>query len=71
MAKPFLTFELSADGNSVFVYRGGINPDETDFTGAGEDTRELEACIGLQREDAVYQLTEYARAAAEEIIRGK
>lgn len=51
MATPIMTVELSADGNSLFIYRGGLDDNESDFTGAPADTRELHACIGLQRED--------------------
>lgn len=44
MSTPILTFAVSDDGNSVFVYAG----------------KELEACLGIQREDFEQQVAEYA-----------
>lgn len=51
MSKPLLNIRLSDDGNSLFLY-----------TGEGEH-EQLEACLGLQREDLELQLIEYVNAA--------
>lgn len=52
MANRIISFELAADHESVFVY-----------TGESDEDKELQACIGLQREDITYQLGQYAEAA--------
>lgn len=41
MSKPLITFAVSDDGNSIFVYRGGE---------AVPEGSQLEACVGLQGE---------------------
>jgi hypothetical protein len=56
MSKPILTFALSDDGNSVFVYTEGD---------------ELEAVLGIQREDFEFQLAEYAVHGVREAILSK
>jgi hypothetical protein len=53
MSKPIITFSLSDDGNSVFVYEGDITKDE----------QTLRACVGLQREDCGEMLQEYLHEA--------
>lgn len=58
MSKPFITFALADDGNSIFVYEGDIVKDEQNLT----------ACIGVQREDMNYQLEQYLDAAVAAVL---
>lgn len=48
MGRPIITFELSEDENSVFVY---------------DADHDLIACMGMQRSDAIYQLQQYVGVA--------
>jgi hypothetical protein len=53
MSKPIITFSLSDDGNSIFVYEGDITKDE----------QTLRACVGLQREDCGVMLQDLLHEA--------
>ncbi len=67
MSKPILTFALSDDGNSVFVYAGPVEIDDYGHIGHGE----LEACLGVQREDFEFQLEQYAVHGVREALLSK
>lgn len=58
MSKPIVTIALSDDGNSVFVYAGGVElATDNGALAYDEDTREIHACIGLQNADHIERVT--------------
>lgn len=57
MSKPIVTLALSDDGNSVFVYSGGLVDPQPHQP--HDDTRHLLACVSVSHERLKQVLAEY------------
>lgn len=59
MSRPIMTFALSEDGHSIYVYRGS------------SENGELEACLSTHREDLQFQLGEYTESLVRDALESR